>query len=105
MIKYKGFPVAPAEIEAVLLEHPSVRECAVVGKPDPAAGELPVAFVALRDSSTASQKTKDELCSFVCERLTSYKQPREVYFVDSIPKTASGKLLRRELRQQLAAIS
>jgi acyl-coenzyme A synthetase/AMP-(fatty) acid ligase len=101
MIKYKGFPVAPAEIEAVLLEHPAVRECAVVGKPDPAAGEIPVAFVALRDSSTASQKTKDELCAFVCERLTSYKQPREVHFINAVPKTASGKLLRRELRQQL----
>jgi len=101
MIKYKGFPVAPAEIEAVLLEHPCVRECAVVGKPDLVAGEIPVAFVALRDGAIASQKTKDELSSFVCERLTNYKQPREVYFVDSIPKTASGKLLRRELRQQL----
>jgi len=105
MIKYKGFPVAPAEIEAVLLEHPCVRECAVVGKPDLVAGEIPVAFVALRDGAIASQKTKDELSSFVCERLTNYKQPREVYFVDSIPKTASGKLLRRELRQQLAPIS
>ncbi|HSS99382.1 MAG TPA: AMP-binding protein, partial [Terriglobales bacterium] len=101
LIKYKGFSVAPAEIEAVLLEHPAVRECAVVGKHDLAAGEIPVAFVALRDGSTASQKTKDELCSFVSTRLTNYKQPREVYFVDVVPKTASGKLLRRELRQQL----
>ena len=105
LIKYKGFPIAPAEIEAVLLEHPAVRECAVVGKSDAVAGEIPVAFVALRDSSTPSQKTKDELCSFVSERLTNYKQPREVYFVDAIPKTASGKLLRRELRQQLASTS
>jgi 4-coumarate--CoA ligase len=105
MIKYKGFPVAPAEIEAVLLEHPAVRECAVVGRPDAAAGEIPVAFVALCDNYTASQKTKDELCGFVSERLTSYKQPREVYFVDAVPKTASGKLLRRELRQRLGTIS
>lgn len=102
MIKYKGFPVAPAEVEAVLLEHPAVRECAVVGRPDAAAGEIPVAFVALRETFTGSQKLKDELCSFVCERLTNYKQPREIQFVDAIPKTASGKLLRRELRQQLA---
>ena len=101
MIKYKGFPIAPAEIEAVLLEHPAVRECAVVGKSDIAAGEIPVAFVSLRDSSTASQKTKDELCSFVSERLTNYKQPREVHFIDAVPKTASGKLLRRELRERL----
>jgi long-chain acyl-CoA synthetase len=102
MIKYKGFPVAPAEVEAVLLEHPSVRECAVVGRSDVTAGEIPVAFVALRETFTVSQKLKDELCSFVCERLTSYKQPREIHFIDAIPKTASGKLLRRELRQQLA---
>ena len=102
MIKYKGFPIAPAEVEAVLLEHPAVRECAVVGKTDAAAGEIPVAFIALRETFTASQKIKDELCNFVCERLTSYKQPREIHFIDAVPKTASGKLLRRELRQQLA---
>ena len=101
MIKYKGFPVAPAEVEALLLEHPAVKECAVVGRPDSAAGEIPVAFIALRDSFTASQKMKDDLCAFVGERLTSYKQPREIHFIDAVPKTASGKLLRRELRQQL----
>jgi acyl-coenzyme A synthetase/AMP-(fatty) acid ligase len=105
MIKYKGFPIAPAEIEAVLLEHPAVRECAVVGRPDAVACEIPVAFVALRDGFTTSQKIKEELCSFVSERLTSYKQPREVRFVEAIPKTASGKLLRRELRQQLGPTS
>jgi long-chain acyl-CoA synthetase len=103
MIKYKGFPVAPAEVESVLLEHPAVKECAVVGKSDGAAGEIPVAFVSLRDTFTDSQKMKDELCSFVGERLTSYKQPREIHFVDAIPKTASGKLLRRELRQRLSS--
>jgi long-chain acyl-CoA synthetase len=101
MIKYKGFPVAPAEVEALLLEHPAVKECAVVGKPDADAGEIPVAFISLRDSFTTSQKMKEELCAFVSERLTTYKQPREVHFVDTIPKTASGKLLRRELRQSI----
>lgn len=99
MIKYKGFPVAPAEIEAVLLEHPAVRECGVVGRPDSAAGEIPVAFVALRDRFTAGKKIEGELCAFVADRLTNYKQPREVHFVDAVPKTASGKILRRELRQ------
>ncbi len=99
MIKYKGFPVAPAEVEAVLLEHPAVRECGVVGRPDAAAGEIPVAFIALRDGFVTCKKMEDELCAFVAERLTSYKQPREVRFVDVVPKTASGKILRRELRQ------
>jgi long-chain acyl-CoA synthetase len=101
MIKYKGFPVAPAEVEAVLLEHPAVKECGVVGKPCPEAGEIPVAFVALRDGFTDNGKLKEELCGFVADRLTRYKQPREVRFVASVPKTASGKILRRELRNQL----
>ena len=99
MIKYKGFPVAPAEVEAVLLEHPAVRECGVVGRPDAAAGEIPVAFIALRDGFANGKKMEEELCAFVGERLTHYKQPREVHFVEAVPKTASGKILRRELRQ------
>lgn len=102
MIKYKGFPVAPAEVESVLLEHPAVRDCGVVGRPDTVAGEIPVAFVVLRDGSVASEKMKEELCGFVADRLTHYKQPRAVCFVDAIPKTASGKILRRELRNSLS---
>jgi long-chain acyl-CoA synthetase len=99
MIKYKGFSVAPAEVEAVLLEHPAVRECGVVGRADTAAGEIPVAFIALREGFVAGKKTEQDLCGFVADRLTHYKQPREVHFVESVPKTASGKILRRELRQ------
>jgi long-chain acyl-CoA synthetase len=99
MIKYKGFPVAPAEVEAVLLEHPAVRECGVVGRPDADAGEIPVAFIALREGFTTCRKMEDELCAFVADRLTHYKQPREVRFVEVVPKTASGKILRRELRE------
>ena len=101
MIKYKGFPIAPAEVEAVLLEHPAVRECGVVGRPDVCAGEIPVAFVALRDGFATGKKLDEELCAFVADRLTHYKQPRQIHFVDVIPKTASGKLLRRELRKML----
>ena len=99
MIKYKGFPVAPAEVEAVLLEHPAVRECGVVGRADAAAGEIPVAFIALREGFVTGKKMEDELCAFVADRLTRYKQPREVHFVEIVPKTASGKILRRELRK------
>jgi long-chain acyl-CoA synthetase len=102
MIKYKGFPVAPAEVEAVLLEHPAVRECGVVGRPDAAAGEIPVAFVALRDGFVTGSKLEAELCAFVADRVANYKQPRKVIFVDTVPKTASGKILRRELRNQLS---
>jgi long-chain acyl-CoA synthetase len=102
MIKYKGFPVAPAEVEAVLLEHPAVKECGVVGRPDACAGEVPVAFVALRDGFSGSSKLSNELCAFVADRLTPYKQPREVRFIDAVPKTASGKILRRELRKGIS---
>ncbi len=101
MIKYKGFSVAPAEVEAVLLEHPAVKECGVVGRADPCAGEIPVAFVALRAGFVESGKLGQELCGFVADRLTHYKQPREVHFVDVVPKTASGKILRRELRKAM----
>ena len=99
MIKYKGFAVAPAEVECVLLEHPAVRDCGVVGCSDTIAGEIPVAFIVLRDEAVASEQIKDEICGFVADRLTHYKQPRKIVFVDAIPKTASGKILRRELRR------
>jgi long-chain acyl-CoA synthetase len=103
MIKYKGFPVAPAEVEALLLEHPEVRDCGVVGCADQAAGEIPVAFVVLREGSVASRELEEELCGFVAERLTTYKQPRQIHFVDALPRTPSGKILRRELRKILSA--
>ena len=101
MIKYKGFSVAPAEVESVLLEHPAVKECGVVGRPCQEAGEIPVAFIALREGFVDCRKLQEELCSFVADRLTHYKQPREVHFVDAVPKTASGKILRRELKATL----
>ena len=102
MIKYKGFPVAPAEVESVLLEHPAVRDCGVVAKPDDAAGEIPCAFVVLRDGFTASDALDGELRAFVADRLAHHKQPREVHFVEAVPRTPSGKILRRELRKSFA---
>jgi acyl-CoA synthetase (AMP-forming)/AMP-acid ligase II len=101
MIKYKGFPVAPAEVESVLLEHPAVRDCGVVGRQDDAAGEIPCAFIVLREGFPLTEKTKTDICGYVGERLTGYKQPREVRFVTAIPRNPSGKILRRELRKQL----
>jgi long-chain acyl-CoA synthetase len=101
MIKYKGFPVAPAEVEAVLMEHPAVRDCGVVARPNPEAGEIPCAFVVLRDGQASDDAMKRSLCGFVADRLTHYKQPREVHFVDAVPRTPSGKILRRELRKVL----
>lgn len=101
MIKYKGFPVAPAEVESLLLEHPAVRDCGVVAKPDLAAGEIPCAFVVLREGFRPSDALDAELRCFVADRLAHHKQPREIRFVDAVPRTPSGKILRRELRKIL----
>jgi long-chain acyl-CoA synthetase len=94
MIKYKGFAVAPAEVEAVLFQHPAVADCAVIGKPDAEAGEIPKALVLLRPGEEVSA---DALMEFVGSRIAGYKKVREVEFVTTIPKTASGKVLRRVL--------
>jgi len=96
-IKYKGYTIAPAEVEAIMYEHPSVKECAVIGKPDAATGEIPKAFVVLKPGCTARP---DELIQFCAERIAPYKRIREVAFVDEIPKTPVGKLLRRILRER-----
>ncbi len=101
MIKYKGFSIAPAEVESVLLEHPAVRDCGVVGRTNEEGEEVPCAFVVLRETEVDTKETEASLQAFVAERLTHYKMPREVYFVHSLPRTASGKILRRELRKLL----
>lgn len=101
MIKYKGFPIAPAEVEAVLLEHPWVQDCGVIGRSDSECGEIPCAFVVVRPGNEPGAALKSELCGYVAEKLIKYKQPREIRFVSSIPRNASGKILRRELRNQL----
>ena len=103
MIKYRGYQIAPAEIEATLLEHPAVLDVTVVPKPDPETGEAPKAFVQRRPQATV---TAEELIGYVTERVAPYKKVRDVEFVDAIPKTASGKTLRRhfiELERQRAA--
>ncbi|HYV21875.1 MAG TPA: AMP-binding protein, partial [Candidatus Bathyarchaeia archaeon] len=95
-IKYKGFGVGPAEVEAVLCEHPAVADAGVIGKADEEAGEIPKAFVQLRPNT---QATAEELIGFVKERLSDYKRVREVEFIERVPRTASGKILRRELAE------
>ena len=90
-----GYKVWPREVEDVLYEHPGVREAAVVGVPDEYRGETVKAFVSLRPGATV---TPDELIAFCKERMSAYKYPRQVELLDEIPKTVTGKLLRRELR-------
>jgi 4-coumarate--CoA ligase len=100
LIKYKGFQVAPAELESLLLTHPAVADAAVVGLPDEEAGEIPVAYVVLKPEVAV---TPEELRAHVAEHVASYKEPRRVHVVDAIPKSASGKILRRVLRDQALA--
>jgi len=97
MIKFKGFGIAPAEIESLLLEHPAIADAAVIGKPHPEAGEIPKAFVVRKPGQPL---TAADVVAFVKGRLANYKVPGEVEFVDAIPKTPSGKILRRVLKEQ-----
>ncbi|KAK7830447.1 4-coumarate--CoA ligase 2 [Quercus suber] len=100
LIKYKGFQVAPAELEAILLTHPNVSDVAVVPMKDESAGEVPVAFVV---RSNGSQVTEDEIKQFVSKQVVFYKRINRVFFIDAIPKSPSGKILRKNLREKLAA--
>ncbi len=97
LIKYKGFQVPPAELEALLLTHPDVNDVGVVPFPDEAAGEIPRAFVVRKPEATVSEA---ELMDFVAERVSPQKRVRRLEFIDAIPKSASGKILRRELRDR-----
>jgi acyl-CoA synthetase (AMP-forming)/AMP-acid ligase II len=94
LIKYKGFQVPPAELEAILLEHPEINDCAVIGVPDDEAGELPKGFVVIPEGSEVED---DEIMAFVAERVSPQKKLRILERIDEIPKSASGKILRREL--------
>jgi 4-coumarate--CoA ligase len=99
LIKVKGFQVPPAELEALLLTHPAVADAAVIGVPDPESGEIPAAFVALRPGAAA---TAEEITSFVAEQVAPFKRIRQLTFVEAIPKSASGKILRRLLREEFS---
>ena len=97
LIKYKGFQVPPAELEAVLITHPSIVDVAVIGVSDVEAGEVPKAFVVCAPGETV---TLEEVQALVGEHLVSYKQVRRLELIDAVPKSASGKILRRELRER-----
>lgn len=96
LIKYKGYQVPPAELEAVLLAHPAVEDAAVIGVRDARGEEVPKAFVVRSDGRALSA---DDVITYVADRIAPHKKVRAVEFVDVIPKSASGKILRNQLRE------
>ena len=94
LIKYKGFQVPPAELEGILLEHPGIADAAVIGKEDLESGEIPKAFVV---RSQGAEVSADDVMGFVAGKVATFKQVREVEFIEAVPKNPSGKIMRRTL--------
>jgi acyl-CoA synthetase (AMP-forming)/AMP-acid ligase II len=95
LIKYKGYQIAPAELEALLLTHPAIADAAVIGIPDDEGQEVPKAFVVLQ---AGAELDEAGVIDFVAEHVAPYKKVRRVQFADAIPKSSSGKILRKDLR-------
>lgn len=102
LIKFKGFQVPPAELEALLVTHPSIADAAVVPQKDDVAGEVPVAFVV---RSHGFELTEEAVKEYIAKQVVFYKKLHRVYFVHAIPKSPSGKILRKDLRAKLATAS
>jgi 2-aminobenzoate-CoA ligase len=100
MIVSAGYNISGPEVEAVLLEHPKVRECAVIGVPDGERGEIVKAFVVLNDPAAADEATVRELQDFVRGQIAPYKYPRAIAYLDALPRTETGKVQRFRLREQ-----
>jgi acetyl-CoA synthetase len=98
VIKTSGERVGPFEVESALVEHPAVAEAGVIGKPDPVRGQIIKAFVALRPGHTPSEELKKEIMDFVKTHLAAHAKPREIEFMEKLPKTRSGKIMRRVLK-------
>jgi len=98
IIKASGYRIGPFEVESVIQEHPAVAENAVVASPDPVRGEIVKAFVVLAPGFAPSDRLTEEIQEFVKERTAPYKYPREIEFMDELPKTISGKIKRAVLR-------
>jgi len=98
VITSSSYRIGPVEIEDCLIRHPAVALAAAIGKPDPLRTEIVKAFLVLRPGFTASEQLASEIRDFVKERLSAHEYPREIEFVDSLPMTTTGKIIRRELR-------
>jgi len=98
VIKTAGERVGPFEVESALVQHPAVAEAAVIGKPDPVRGQIIKAFITLRAGHSPSEELKTSIAEFVKKNLAAHAAPREIDFRDRIPKTRSGKIMRRVLK-------
>ena len=98
VINTSGERVGPFEVESKLVEHPAVAEAGVIGVPDPLRGEIIKAFITLRAGNEESEELKEEIRVFVKERLAAHAAPRQIEFRDKLPKTRSGKIMRRVLK-------
>jgi len=98
VIKSSGHLIGPFEVESTLMEHPAVAEAGVIGKPDPIAGEIVKAFVSLKPAFVASDELRSELLGFARKRLGAVVAPKEIDFIANVPKTRSGKIMRRLLK-------
>ena len=98
VIKTSGERVGPFEVESALIEHPAVIEAGVIGKPDPLRGEIIKAFVKLKEGVKPSEKLKEDIQEFVKKHLAAHAYPREIEFIEKLPKTRSGKIMRRLLK-------
>ncbi len=105
VITSSGYRIGPGEIEDCLLGHPAVQLAAVIGKPDPLRTEIVKAYVVLAPGHVASDALASEISGWVKTRLSMHEYPREVEFVDALPMTTTGKIIRRELRARSAACS
>jgi len=98
LIKSAGHLIGPFEVESILMEHPAVAEAGVIGKPDPVAGEVVKAFVLLKPGFGESESLRMELLGHARKRLGAVVAPKEIAFVSTLPRTRSGKILRRLLK-------
>ncbi|MCJ7494959.1 MAG: long-chain fatty acid--CoA ligase [Deltaproteobacteria bacterium] len=98
MLIYKGYNVYPRDLEELMAKHPAVQQCAVVGRPDPGAGEVPVAFIVLKQGA---QATAEQLMEYCAQNVSAYKKIRQIIFKNQLPVSGAGKVLKTELRKEL----
>ena len=103
VVKFRGFSVSPAEIEDILMSNPLVADCAVVGEKNEEHGEIPVAFVVASSEGkkSPSDELKSSLKKFVADNIANHKKIHKVYIIDKLPRSGSGKILKRELKKIL----